>query len=208
MQDMVVGGTDTSSNTIEFAMAELMNKPQIMKKAQQELDSVVGQGNTVEESHLHKLHYLNAIMKENFRLHPALPLLVPHSPSESCLIGGYHVPKGARVFVNVWAIHRDPSVWDNPLEFRPERFLDGKLDFSGNDFTYFPFGSGRRICAGIAMADRVVMFSLASLLHSFNWKLPAGQKLDLEEKFGIVLKKKLPLIAVPVPRLSEPLLYK
>lgn len=102
--DMVVGGTDTSSNTIELAMAELMNKPEMMEKAQQEIDSIVGNDNTVEESHLQKLHYLNAIMKEVFRLHPALPLLVPHSPSESCIIGGYTIPKGARVFVNVWAI--------------------------------------------------------------------------------------------------------
>ncbi|KAK2979682.1 hypothetical protein RJ640_027262 [Escallonia rubra] len=207
LMDMVVGGTDTTSNSIEFAMAEMMKKPGVMKKAQQELDTVVGKDNMVEESDTHRLPYLNAVMKEALRLHPALPLLVPHCPSETCTIGSYTIPKGARVFVNVWEIHRDPSIWENPLEFRPERFLDAKWDYSGNDFNYFPFGSGRRICAGTAMAERMFLFSLASLLHSFDWKLPEGEELDLTEKFGIVLKKKKPLVAIPTPRLSSPELY-
>ncbi|KAL7165164.1 hypothetical protein ACSBR2_040941 [Camellia fascicularis] len=208
LMDMIVGGTDTTSNTVEFALAEMMNKPQVLRKAQQEVETVVSKDNIVEESHIHKLPYLYAVMKETLRLHPALPLLVPHCPTESCIVGGYTVPKGARVFVNVWAVHRDPSVWKNPLEFDPERFLeDSKWDYSGNDFNYFPFGSGRRICAGTAMAERMFMFSLASLVHSFDWKLPEGEKLDLEEKFGILLKKKVPLVAIPTPRLSDPALY-
>ncbi|KAM5572788.1 flavonoid 3'-monooxygenase CYP75B137-like [Rosa sericea] len=207
LMDMVVGGTDTSSNTIEFAMSEVMNKPEVLQKVQQELEAVVGKNSIVEESHIHKLPYLYAVMKETLRLHPVLPLLVPHCPSETCTVGGYTIPKGSRIFVNVWAIHRDPSSWENPLEFDPTRFLDSKWDYSGSDFKYFPFGSGRRICAGIAMAERMVMHSLATLLHSFDWKLPQGEKLDLSEKFGIVLKKKIPLVAIPTPRLSDPALY-
>ncbi|KAL6182011.1 hypothetical protein ACLB2K_043434 [Fragaria x ananassa] len=207
LMDMVVGGTDTSSNTIEFAMSEVLNKPQVLQKVQQELEAVVGKSSIVEESHIHKLPYLYAVMKETLRLHPVLPLLVPHCPSETCTVGGYTIPKGSRIFVNVWAIHRDPSSWENPLEFDPTRFLDSKWDYSGSDFRYFPFGSGRRICAGIAMAERMVMYSLATLLHSFDWKLPQGEKLDLSEKFGIVLKKKIPLVAIPTPRLSDPALY-
>ncbi|XP_028960446.2 flavonoid 3'-monooxygenase CYP75B137-like [Malus domestica] len=207
LMDMVVGGTDTSSNTIEFAMAEIMSKSEMMEKAQQELEDVVGKHNIVEESHIDKLPYLQAVMKETLRLHPALPLLVPHCPSETCIVGEYTIPKRSRIFINVWAIHRDPSIWENPLEFNPKRFLDSKWDYSGKDFNYFPFGSGRRICAGIAMAERMVMHSLATLLLSFDWKLPKGEKLDLSEKFGIVLKKKIPLIAIPTPRLLDPALY-
>ncbi|PON92930.1 Cytochrome P450, E-class, group I [Trema orientale] len=207
-QDMVVGGSDTSSNTIEFAMAEIMNQPEILKKAQQELEAVIGKDNIIEESHIHKLPYLQAVMKETLRLHPVLPLLVPHCPSETCIVGGYTIPKGSRIFVNVWATQRDPSIWENPLKFDPERFFnDSKWDFYGSDFNYFPFGSGKRICAGIAMAERMVMYSLATLLHSFNWELPHGEKMDLSEKFGIVLKKKIPLVAIPTPRLSDPSLY-
>ncbi|KAL5748551.1 hypothetical protein ACOSP7_025591 [Xanthoceras sorbifolium] len=207
LMDMVVGGSDTSSNSIEFAMAEMMNKPEVMRKAQQELDEVVGKDNIVEESHIHKLPYLYAVMKEALRLHPALPLLVPHCPNETCTVGGYTIPKGCRVFVNVWAIHRDPSVWENPLEFNPERFSNGKWDYTGSDLSYFPFGSGRRMCAGIAMAERMFMYSVATLLHSFDWKLPEGEKVDLTEKFGSVLKLKNPLVAIPTPRLSDPALY-
>ena len=202
----MVGGTDTTSNTLEFAIAEMVNKPEVMNKAQQELDMVVGKDSIVEESHIYKLPYLSAVMKETMRLHPALPLMVPHCPSKTCIVGGYTVPKGVRIFVNVWAIHRDPSIWANPLEFDPERFLSGTVDYNGNNFNYFPFGSGRRMCAGIAMAERMGLFLLATLLHSFEWKL-YGEKMDLAEKFGIVLKKKIPLVAIPKPRLSGPALY-
>ncbi|XP_050370226.1 flavonoid 3'-monooxygenase CYP75B137-like [Argentina anserina] len=205
--DMITAGTDTSSNTIEFAISEVMNKPEVLEKINQELEAVVGKENIVEESHIHKLPYLYAVMKETLRLHPVVPLLIPHCPSETCTVGGYTIPKGSQIFVNVWAIHRDSSSWENPLEFDPTRFLDSEWDYTGNDFRYFPFGSGRRICAGIAMAERMVMHALATLLHSFDWKMPQGEELDLSEKFGIVLKKKMPLVAIPTPRLSDPALY-
>ena len=208
LQNMVVGGSESSSNTVEFAMAELMNQPEILKKTQQELDTVVGKDSIVEESHIQKLPYLLAVMKETLRLHPTLPLLVPHCPSETCAVGGYTIPKGSQIFVNVWATQRDPSIWENPLKFDPERFLNNsKWDFSGNDLNYFPFGSGRRMCAGIAMAERMVLYSLATLLHSFNWELPRGEKMDLQEKFGIVMKKKISIVAIPTPRLNDPSLY-
>ncbi|KAK9276364.1 hypothetical protein L1049_006183 [Liquidambar formosana] len=106
-------------------------------------------------------------------------------------------------------MHRDPQVWDNPSEFKPERFLidPSRWDYSGNNFQYLPFGSGRRICPGIPLAERMLVYVLASLLHSFEWQLPKGNDLDLSEKFGIVLKKKIPLIAIPARRLSRLELY-
>ncbi|XP_073012527.1 geraniol 8-hydroxylase-like [Typha latifolia] len=209
LMDMVVGGTETTSNTMEWAMAEMLQKPEILRRVQAELDQVVGKDHIVEESHTPKLHYLNLVIKEVLRLHPALPLLIPHCPSSPTTINGYYIPKGSRVFVNVWAIQRDPSIWKDPLEFKPERFLEeGKRwDYSGNDLDYFPFGSGRRICAGISMAEKMVSYSLASLLHSFDWKLQEGEEHDLSERFGIVLKKAKPLVAIPTPRLSKPELY-
>ncbi|KAL9455254.1 hypothetical protein AB3S75_010629 [Citrus x aurantiifolia] len=192
-------------------MAELMQHPQVMKKVQEELAQVVGMDSCVEEFHLSRLMYLDAVVKETFRLHPAVPLLLPRRASESSNIGGYNIPKDTTIMLNVRAIHRDPKLWDNPLEFRPERFLDdgiaSKFDYSGNNFQYLPFGSGRRMCAGIPLAERMLMFVLASLLHSFEWELPAGTKLNLSEKFGIVIKKKEPLVAIPTPRLSNSELY-
>ncbi|KAB1217068.1 Geraniol 8-hydroxylase [Morella rubra] len=207
--DVLVGGSDTTTTMVEWAMAELMHHPEAMRRVHGELTEMVGLDCIVEESHLPKLNYLGAVIKETFRLHPALPLLVPRSPSQSSTIGGYTVPKGARIMLNVWAIHRDPKIWDNPLEFRPERFLNdsGRLDYSGNDFNYLPFGSGRRICAGLPLAEKTLKYVLASLLHQFEWQLPPSTELDLSDRFGIVTKKRMPLIAIPTPRLSEPELY-
>ncbi|KAF2612316.1 hypothetical protein F2Q70_00009235 [Brassica cretica] len=208
LADMVIGGTDTSTNTIEFAMAELIKNQESMKKAQHELDEVVGKDNIVEESHITKLPYIVAIMKETLRLYPTVPLLVPHRPAETTVVSGYTVPKDTKIFINVWSIQRDPNVWENSNEFRPERFLDKKsCDFYGTDYSFLPFGSGRRICAGLALAERMVQYTLATLLHSFDWKIPEGHVFNVEDKFGIVLKLKNPLIAMPVSRLSDPNLY-
>ncbi|XP_030468610.2 flavonoid 3'-monooxygenase CYP75B137-like [Syzygium oleosum] len=209
LMDIVIGGTDTSSTMVEWVMAELLQNRNVMNKVVHELTEVVGEDEMVEEHHLPKLKYLNAVVKEAFRLHPALPLLVPRTPYASCVVGGYTIPKGSNIFLNVGYIHRDPKIWDKPLEFRPERFLEdpSKYDLSGNNFTYMPFGSGRRMCAGVALAERMLLYVLASLLHSFEWELPPGVELEFSDKFGIVVKKMKPLVAIPRPRLSTRELY-
>ncbi|XP_068649532.1 cytochrome P450 76C4-like [Aristolochia californica] len=205
IMDLVMAGMDTTAVTLEWVMAELIKHPETMVKIQEELDQVVGANNVVEEKHLSSLRYLSAVVKEAMRLHPASPLMLPRTPSQTTTLGGYSVPKGTRVLVNTWATVRDPDIWEKPNEFIPERFTtsDRKWDFSGNDFDFFPFGSGRRICPGISMADRMIMYGLATLLHSFDWRLPDDTELDLSERFGIVLKKAEPLVLIPKPRLSE-----
>ncbi|PIN04380.1 hypothetical protein CDL12_23089 [Handroanthus impetiginosus] len=208
-QDIVVGGTDTTATIVEWVMAELLDKPHIMEKAQQELTNVVGVNNIMEESHISKLHYLDAVVKETFRRYPPLPLLVSRSPSQSCTVGGYKIPKGSRVFLNMWSIYMDSQVWENPLEFHPDRFLDdtGKFDYMGNNFQYLPFGSGRRICPSLPLVERMVMYLLATLIHSFEWRLPEGEKIDLSKKFGIIMRKIKPLYAIPQQRLPYLILY-
>ncbi|XP_004298684.1 PREDICTED: flavonoid 3',5'-hydroxylase-like [Fragaria vesca subsp. vesca] len=209
LTDIVVGGTDTTATVVEWVLAELMQHPEEMIKVQEELTQIVGLNNLVEEFHLPDLHHLDAVIKETFRLHPVLPLLVPRCPTQSTTIGGYYIPKGSTVFLNAWAIQRDPSVWEAPLEFRPQRFLNpsNKFDYLGNKFQFLPFGSGRRICPGISLAERMLIYVLASFLHSFDWKLPNDEKLDLSDKFGLVTRKKTPLTAVPTARLSNLELY-
>ncbi|KAL5537796.1 hypothetical protein UlMin_043104 [Ulmus minor] len=211
LMDIVVGGTDTTATTVEWAMAELLNKPETLNKVQQELTKVVGSNKQVEESHLSQLTYLEAVIKETFRLHPALPLLVPRRPIQSTTVGGYKVPEGSRIFLNIGAIQRDPSVWENPLEFRPERFLEsgnvGKFDLAGNNFGFLPFGSGRRGCPGISLADRMLKYMMASFLHLFEWKLEDSADLELLDRFGIVVKTKEPVVAIPTPRFSNLDLY-
>lgn len=205
------GATDTTSTTVEWSMTELLNCPEAMAKVCEELTRVVGLNNIVEESHLSKLTYLNAVIKEILRLHPPLPFLLPRFPGKSTTVAGYDIPQGAKIIVNAWAIHRDPRSWESPCEFRPERFLSGdaeKMRFnSTSNFNYIPFGSGRRICPGLPLAERFTIHVLASFLHMFHWKLPADSTLDLSDKFGSVLKKRHTLIAIPTPRLSDPHLY-
>ncbi|GJV81734.1 cytochrome P450 76C1-like protein [Tanacetum coccineum] len=185
--NIVIAGTETTATLIEWAMAEIMRDHRVMKKVQEELSSIVGVNNHVQESHLPKLQYLDATVKETFRLHPVLPFILPRVPSQDCIVGGYTIPKGCSVFLNVWSIHRDPRYWDNPLEFNPEREKIVSKDWVSRLFH----------CGG-----ELQMFILASLLHLFDWSLPKGEEHDFSERFGITLRKIKPLIAIPSQRFS------
>ncbi|MBA0685266.1 hypothetical protein Goari_012937, partial [Gossypium aridum] len=155
-----------------------------------------------------QLVYLDAVIKETLRLHPVAPLLLPHVPSETTIIGGYTIPKGCRVFINAWAMQRDLELWDDPLRFQPERFLATDINYRDNNFRYLPFGSGRRMCVGISMAKKMAALLVGSLVHSFEWRLSEETKLNLEDKFGLVLKKTKSLVAIPIARLPNLEQYK
>ncbi|KAH7850949.1 hypothetical protein Vadar_004958 [Vaccinium darrowii] len=183
-------------------MAELLRSPETLKKAKVELEQTIGKGKPIEESDIPQLPYLQAIVKETMRLHPPAPLLVPRTVETNVEVYGYTVPQGAQVLVNAWAIGHDPSVWENPTSFMPERFLDLDIDVRGRDFELIPFGGGRRICPGLSLAIRVIPLMLGSLINSFNWKLEGGikpEELDMDDKFGLTLQKAQPLRVVPFP---------
>jgi cytochrome P450 len=206
---LILAGSETSSSTIEWAIAEAIRNPRVMKKVQAELEEVIGKDRRVEETDIDRLPYLQAVVKEVFRLHPPAPLLIPHRAESTCEVAGYMIPKDTQVLVNAWAIGRDPIIWNEPLEFKPERFMGSELEYWGQNFELIPFGAGRRICPGLPLAHRIVHVVIASLLHSFDWSLPNGitpHNLDMTEKFGIALQRALPLIAVPTPRLPSHLL--
>lgn len=202
---MFLAGTDTSSSTVEWAMAELVRHPKMMRRCQEELDSrVKGEQRRIKESDLQNLHYLLAVVKETLRLHPSAPLLMPRMATEACEIEGYYIPKNCRLLVNAWGMQRDQEVWERPLEFDPDRFVGSTVDVRGNDFQLIPFGAGRRICPGLSMALRTVPLMLATLTHSFEFSLPNGQspeKLDMAEAVGLTMRKQVPLLVVPTARL-------
>ncbi|CAI0459210.1 unnamed protein product [Linum tenue] len=200
--DLFVAGTDTTSSTIEWGMTELLRNPDKLAKAKEELNQTIGKGIHLRESDVPRLPYLQAVVKETFRLHPAAPLLLPRKAGVDVEICGFTVPKGAQILVNVWAIGRDSMTWDNPNSFMPERFLGSKVDAKGNNFELLPFGAGRRICPGMPLALRMLHMMLGSLIHWFEWRLPNGvvpEKIDMEEKFGLALQKAEALLAVPTP---------
>ncbi|GAB4837212.1 hypothetical protein Ancab_002116 [Ancistrocladus abbreviatus] len=174
--DMFVAGTNTSYFTINKAMMELFMNPKMMKQAEEEVRRLAGGRKFVSESDLPQLHYLKAIVKETLRLHPPSPFLIPRESMEATVLNGYDIPTKTAIWVNVWAIGRDPKTWKDPDLFNPDRFIGNNIDFKGLDFEFLPFGSGRRICPGISFASVEVELALAQLLHAFDWEIPSGIK--------------------------------
>ncbi|KZV28451.1 hypothetical protein F511_03254 [Dorcoceras hygrometricum] len=203
--EMFMAGTDTTTSTLEWAMAELLRNPHTLEKLQSELRTLIPPCKKLEEQHLNRLPYLKAVIKETLRLHPPLPFLVPHMAMDPCKMLGYNIPKETQILVNVWATGRDPKTWKDPSEFKPERFLDpGMADYKGQNFEYIPFGSGRRMCPALPLATRMLPMVVGSVVHSFDWVLAGGMKpdeMDMSEKIGFTLRKKVPLKAIPVPYL-------
>nr|ATG29934.1 CYP750C21 [Taxus chinensis] len=199
--DMLNAGIETSSTTVEWAMSEVLGNPHILVRAQQEIESVVGRDRKVKEDDVASFDYLRCIVKETFRLHPPFPLLIPHESMEGCNVGDYYVPPKTRVFINVWAMGRDGSIWEDPYEFNPERFMGkgNSKDVRGQDFDLLPFGTGRRGCPGILMGLSVVELALAQLLHCFHWSVEG--KVNMDEIFGLTVPRKFPLLARPASKL-------
>ncbi|KAJ4955565.1 hypothetical protein NE237_012348 [Protea cynaroides] len=200
---VIVAGSDTIALTLTWAFSLLMNNRHVLQKAQYELDNHVGKDRNVEEHDIKNLVYLNAIVKETLRLYPPAPLSLPHEAMEDCQVGGYHVPKGTRLLVNLWKLHRDPCVWPEPYEFKPEKFLTTHADINmkGQHFEYIPFGSGVRWCPGFNFATQVLHYTLAQLLHKFN--LDAISPVDMTEGLGITMPKATPLEIFFSPRLPS-----
>ncbi|CAN0875040.1 Desmethyl-deoxy-podophyllotoxin synthase [Linum grandiflorum] len=204
--DIFIAGSETSSTTVNWAMSEMVKNPRVMEKAQAEARRVFGSKGEVDETLLDELNYLKLVIKETMRLHSPAPLLLPRECSEDCEIDGFLVKAKSKVMVNVWALGRDPKYWDEPEEFRPERFMDNSIDFKGLNFEFLPFGAGRRMCPGIVFGLANVELPLAYFLYHFDWKLPGGAKgedLDMTESFGATVTKKNDLMLIPTPSHSS-----
>jgi cytochrome P450 len=134
------------------------------------MDATVGTTRLLRADDLSRLGYLHCIITETLRLYPPLPAMAPHESTADCTVGGYHVPGGSMLLVNAYAIHRDPTVWEDPLEFRPERFEDGKAE----ELFMMPFGMGRRKCPGEALAMRMLGLVLGTLVQCFDWDRVGG----------------------------------
>ncbi|KAL1533184.1 hypothetical protein AAHA92_33104 [Salvia divinorum] len=200
LMNFFVAGADTSSSLIIWTMTALMKAPNVMKNLQNEIRSLIGKKGRVDEDDLPKLRYLKAVVNESLRLYPPGPLLIPRESIEKCVLNGYKIEPKTMVYVNVFAIGRDPEYWNNPEEFLPERFLNNKIDVRGQDFELIPFGSGRRMCPGISIGIANVELTVANLVYNFNWELPPGilqQDVDTHPSPGLAVNKKNALRLVP-----------
>ncbi|KAL9241582.1 hypothetical protein vseg_015678 [Gypsophila vaccaria] len=201
-QVLLLAGTDTTAGTIEWAMSLMLNNPTYLKKAQEEIDLIVGHDRLLDEADLNHLPYLRCIIYETLRLYPAAPLLIPHESSQVCTVGGYTIPRGTMLLVNVWAIQNDPKLWTEPKEFRPERFEGLDKDDEQMKYKFMPFGSGRRACPGEGMAMRVVGLTLGMLLQCFEWERVGRELIDMGVKTRLSMPKAQPLQAICQPRKS------
>ncbi|XP_051136504.1 cytochrome P450 703A2 [Andrographis paniculata] len=204
IQDMIAAATDTSAVTNEWAMAEVIKNSNVLRKVQEELDSVVGPTRMVSESDLVHLNYLRCVVRETFRMHPAGPFLIPHESVRATTINGYYIPAGTRVFINTHALGRNTKIWDDVDEFKPERHLvgaGGRVEIShGSDFKILPFSAGKRKCPGAPLGVTLVLMALARLFHGFDWGPPHGEDIDTREVYGMTMPKAQPLFAVATPR--------
>ncbi|XP_024169128.1 cytochrome P450 736A117 [Rosa chinensis] len=203
--DMFAGGTDTTSTVLEWAMTELIRHPRVMKRLQNEVMGIANGKQDITESDLDKMPYLKAVIKETLRLYPPIPLLSIRESTQDVKVKGYDIAARTMVLVNAWTIGRDPSLWDEPEEFQPDRFMNSSVDFKGQDFQLIPFGAGRRGCPGILFAITTNELVLANLVHKFEWALPSGataEDMNMTECNGVVIHKEVPLIVMAAPRSS------
>lgn len=197
--DMFAAGTDTTYTLLEWTMTELMRHPQIMKKLQNEVRGIIREKSKVSEDDLEMMTYLKAVIREVLRIHPPLPLLLFRENSEDVKIAGYDIAARTQVIINAWAIQRDPTYWEEPDEFRPERFLNSSVESKWQDFHMIPFGAGRRGCPGVPFALVNAELVLANLVYSFDWKLPEGaedETSNVPENPGVTINRRDPLMVI------------
>lgn len=211
LADMFAAGTETSFITLEWAMSELIRNPAAMERLKSEVRASAAGSSTVAAGRdalgaTTTPPYLRAVVKETLRLHPPVPLLLPRECMRDTTVLGFHVARGTRVFVNAWAVGRDPASWSAPDEFRPERFLGSgdseAVDFRGAHFQFVPFGAGRRVCPGMQFGLATVELALASLVRLFDWALPGGAApgdLDMSDAPGLATPRRVPLRLVAKP---------
>nr|AJD25150.1 cytochrome P450 CYP71A59 [Salvia miltiorrhiza] len=200
IMDMFNAGTHTTSTALEWTVAELMKNPRALRKLEKEVREVGAGKEEINEDDVEKMPYLKAAFKEGLRLHAPTPLLLPRESTRDTNVLGYDIARGTHVMINAWAINRDPSSWEDPEEFLPERFLDSSIDLRGQHLQFIPFGAGRRGCPGITFALAAGELALAKLVHKFDFALPHGvEDLDMTEATGISVHKKSPLLVITTP---------
>ena len=191
--DMLIAGTDTSAQTVNWFLLLLANRPEIQSRVHEELDRVIGRDSLPTVDDRTHLPYVFACLAESMRYRTIGPLALPHKASKDTEIGGYRVPEGTQVLGNIYSIHHDPRYWDSPNEFIPERFLpreDGSTPPSLTSPAYMPFGTGHRRCPGRRFAETTVWMHITRMLHRLRFETPYGEPLTEDEMFGLATSPK------------------
>ncbi|KAF3683709.1 Cytochrome 89A9 [Capsicum annuum] len=210
--EFLAAGTDTTYTTLQWIMANLVKNPTIQENLYQEIASVVGEKKSesteeeVKEEDLQKMPYLKAVILEGLRRHPPGNFVLPHTVTEEVELNGYVIPKNLTINFMLADMALDPNVWEDPLEFKPQRFLvegsdEKAFDITGSrEIKMMPFGAGRRICPGYALAMLHLEYFVANLIWHFQWNPVEGDDVDLSEKQEFTIVMKNPLRARICPR--------
>ncbi|XP_010886716.2 cytochrome P450 2U1 [Esox lucius] len=185
--DLFIAGTDTTANTVLWMLLYMAVYPEVQEKVQAEIDAVVGPDRVPSLTDKGSLPFTEATIMEVQRMTVVVPLAIPHMASETTEFRGYTIPKGTVIVPNLWSVHRDPTVWDKPDDFKPSRFLDdqGKLLRKA---CFMPFGIGRRVCMGEQLAKIELFLMFTSLLQAFHCRLPEGlPSPPMHGRFGLTL---------------------
>ncbi|KAI3671917.1 hypothetical protein L1987_87114 [Smallanthus sonchifolius] len=199
----------TTSTALQWIMANLVKYPHIQRKLYEEIVGVVGPPppppqpgvgleSVINEEDIKKMPYLKAVVLEGLRRHPPFHFVLPHRVMKEVEVEGYMIPEGATINFMVGEMGLDPKVWDDPMEFKPERFLvnDGVFDMSGSKgIKMMPFGAGRRICPGYDMALFHLEYFVANSIWYFDWTVPDGYDVDFSEEVELTVVMKNPLRA-------------
>ncbi|VAH96896.1 unnamed protein product [Triticum turgidum subsp. durum] len=203
-QDITFAAVDNPSNAVEWALAEMANAPEVMAKAMEEMDRVVGWERLMQESDIPQLSYIKACIRETFRLHPVAPFNVPHVALADTNVADYHIPKGSHVILSRTGLGRNPTIWDEPLRFIPERHINMTTDdvaLTENELRFISFSTGRRGCVATSLGTAMCMMLFGRLLQGFTWSKPVGlAAIDLSESDHDVFLAK-PLMMYAQPRL-------
>ncbi|XP_050418754.1 cytochrome P450 2D3 [Patella vulgata] len=183
--DLYFAGSDTTSTTLDWAVLFMVLHPEVQKKCQEEIDSVVGDGRMVNWSDKSKMSYNEATLLEVQRLGNAVPMSLPHTTDKDTIVKGYLIPEGSLVFANLYACHLDSRYWKEPLKFKPERFLDDSGKVSKQPMAFIPFSIGPRICAGEPLARMELFLFFTNILQRFSVSTPGSQKPSTDGVCGV-----------------------
>ncbi|KAG2089751.1 cytochrome P450 [Suillus discolor] len=184
----IVGSYETMTSTLMAFTLAMVLYPDVQKRAQAEIDSVIGRDRLPMFEDRASLPYIDAILRETFRWAPAVPLGVPHATSSADLYDGYFIPKGATVVCNTWGISRDEKRYPQASHFIPDRFIDVNGLLTDDDPAEYIFGLGRRICPGRYAADTSLWSAIATMLATVDIssaKDDQGKTIDFTAKFMV-----------------------
>jgi len=184
-------GGEPTSVTLKWAIRYLAMNPDIQKKAQDEIEELLGDADRpVEMSDRHSLHYVQALIHDLIRISDIHPIGVMHSPSTDIEVDGYIIPKGTFVFPNFHHVHRDPAYWKKPDQLYPEHFIDAEGHFITKRDGFIAFGIGKRKCPGQDVAQMELFCFLSNLLKNFTFKLTPEDNGKVEASAGCVVSPK------------------